>query len=83
MIENFSVEQNTTSKIARAVDQHSLDMPHGTTPAEQVILSDFEKHLDPLDRNPHGLTPSDLDVYTKAEVDAKLEIVQVFDGGEI
>lgn len=69
--------------VSRGIDDHLVAVAHGTTPAEQVILSDFETHLDPLDRNPHGLTPSDLDVYTKAEVDAKLEIVQVFDGGEI
>lgn len=74
---------NPKQAVQVGLSDHLAAVPHGTTPAEQVILSDFEAHLDPLERNPHGLTPGDLDVYTKDEVDAKLEFVQIFDGGDI
>jgi hypothetical protein len=72
---------NPKQAVQVGLSDHLAAVPHGTTIAEQIVLTDFEAHLDPLERNPHGITPNDLDVYTKAQVDALVGPVQIFNCG--
>jgi hypothetical protein len=44
----------------------------GTSPMEASVIAAAQQHLLDTNRNPHGLTVDDLDVYTKGQVDTLL-----------
>jgi hypothetical protein len=74
---------NPAQAVANGITTHTDQVPHGTTPAEQVVIAAAVEHLESTDTNPHGLSVDDLDVYTKAQIDALLAPKQIFNGGGI
>jgi predicted metal-dependent hydrolase len=79
----IDVRVNSDGQLAARLGVHLDQVPHGTTPAEQVVIAAAVEHLESTDTNPHGLSVDDLDVYTKAQVDALLAPRQIFSGGGI
>jgi hypothetical protein len=74
---------NPAQAVANGITTHIDQVPHGTTLPEQAILTALELHVDTVNRNPHGLIADDIDVYTKAQVNIKIEAINHLDGGGI
>lgn len=64
--------------------EHIEDVTHGTSPLEVTVINAAADHLLETNRNPHGLTVDDLEVYTRDQVDTLLAARSgLFDGGTI
>ena len=80
---DVQITENSRYIVNRELTTHLDQVSHGTTPAEQVVIEAAIEHLESTDTNPHGITPTDLDVYTKDQVDALVAPKQIFNGGGI
>jgi len=74
----------TKSQSRALITTHIDDVLHGTSTEEATVLANVVTHLEVDNRNPHGLTVDDLDVYTREEVDDLVDAVTAtIDGGTI